>query len=411
MIERQRNLRIAVYHQLPEGGAKRALYHQLQQLGKSHHVHLYTSQDTTGEKLGLSSLVEETHIFKYQPHTFPSQSLLRFFNPTSFLIELPALDRYFRHLAKSIDKENYDAALICHGLVTTPYLLKYLETPTVYYCQEPFRQGYEYLKTRRPKTVAGIVKGQLSKARIDERILVRTLRSRDIPLPRLANLVLCNSSFSKNQIDRVYGVSAVVNYLGVDIERFRPLGLPRCGNDGHQFVLSVGEIHPRKGFDLIVRALARLPHQKRPRLVIVCFQWDVREKMYLERMADEMSVSLEFVRNITDAELVELYNRAMATVFVPSREPFGFVPLESMACGTPVIGANEGGITESVLDGQTGFLVERDSIQIKNAIERLLDDAELVANMGLRGRQLVESKWTWERSVAELEEHLRSVCH
>ena len=62
---------------------------------------------------------------------------------------------------------------------------------------------------------------------------------------------------------------------------------------------------------------------------------------------------------ITDEELVILYNKAKLVVYTPYMEPFGLVPLEAMSCGTPVVGVNEGGVMETVLNGKTGILVER----------------------------------------------------
>ncbi len=59
--------------------------------------------------------------------------------------------------------------------------------------------------------------------------------------------------------------------------------------------------------------------------------------------------------------LVLLYNKANLVVYTPYQEPFGLVPLESMSCGTPVVGVNDGGVMETVTNGKTGILTERDT--------------------------------------------------
>ena len=60
----------------------------------------------------------------------------------------------------------------------------------------------------------------------------------------------------------------------------------------------------------------------------------------------------------SDTELRELIRGAKATIYIPIDEDFGMSPVESMACGTPVIGVNDGGLKESIIDGATGTLID-----------------------------------------------------
>ncbi|MCB9806641.1 glycosyltransferase [Candidatus Peribacteria bacterium] len=59
----------------------------------------------------------------------------------------------------------------------------------------------------------------------------------------------------------------------------------------------------------------------------------------------------------SDSELRELIRGAEATIYIPVDEDFGMSPVESMSCGTPVIGVNDGGLKETIIDGETGFLI------------------------------------------------------
>jgi len=70
--------------------------------------------------------------------------------------------------------------------------------------------------------------------------------------------------------------------------------------------------------------------------------------------------NLEFLGKITDEELVSLYSNALFTLSVFTHEPFGYIPVESMACGTPVLTYGKQGPSESVLNGQTGWFVNND---------------------------------------------------
>jgi glycosyltransferase involved in cell wall biosynthesis len=92
-------------------------------------------------------------------------------------------------------------------------------------------------------------------------------------------------------------------------------------------------------------------------------------------------------------------------------EPFGFVPLESMASGTPVIGVREGGIRETIVDGVTGFLVDRDPAAMARALDRLLAYPQEIEELGRRGREYVCQVWTWERTMTVLEQHLEQAAN
>lgn len=75
----------------------------------------------------------------------------------------------------------------------------------------------------------------------------------------------------------------------------------------------------------------------------------------------------------SDDELRELIRGVTATIYIPVDEDFGMSPLESMACGTPVIGVNDGGLKETIIDGKTGILIDPTcSIEgIRNAVKKI----------------------------------------
>ena len=109
---------------------------------------------------------------------------------------------------------------------------------------------------------------------------------------------------------------------------------------------------------------------------------------------------------VKDEELIKAYNSASVILYTSKLEPFGFVPLEAMACGTPIIGIAEGGIRETIIHNKTGILTERDTIEFGKAIETLLEDELLRKIMGQNGRQYVSENWTLDQSYIELEKNL-----
>jgi glycosyltransferase involved in cell wall biosynthesis len=84
--------------------------------------------------------------------------------------------------------------------------------------------------------------------------------------------------------------------------------------------------------------------------------------------------NMEFVGKVSESELVDLYSNALFTLSVFTHEPFGYIPVESMACGTPVLTYAKQGPAESVVNGQTGWFVENDR-QLVDVASRLFRDS------------------------------------
>ncbi len=88
-------------------------------------------------------------------------------------------------------------------------------------------------------------------------------------------------------------------------------------------------------------------------------------------------------------------------------EPFGLVALEAMACGTPVVGVREAGIRESVVDGKTGLLVERDVNEIAVAIDYLQQDQDFRSKLSQQAVHYVQAEWSWKATINRYEEEIR----
>jgi D-inositol-3-phosphate glycosyltransferase len=144
------------------------------------------------------------------------------------------------------------------------------------------------------------------------------------------------------------------------------LGLP----PDEPIILQLGRMVPRKGVDTAIRGVARLrrEHGIRARLLIVGGESNdpdpgaTPEIGRLQAIAREEGVegAVTFVGRRGREVLKHYYSAADVFVTTPWYEPFGITPLEAMACGTPVIGANVGGIKFTVRDGETGYLVPPD---------------------------------------------------
>jgi glycosyltransferase involved in cell wall biosynthesis len=311
------------------------------------------------------------------------------------------LKRTQKNIANIINKSDYEVVFIEQDKYTmSPFFLKYIKKPAVYYCQQPVRANEAILKRVSEKvheTSNLFVKTQ-------RRIWHEYLKSKikiDRQNASFAKYILANSYFSRESILRAYGLNSFVCYLGVDTEIFRPLNSSK-----ENFVLSVGSCHSAKGYDFIISSLSHIDEKIRPKFIIISNSVSMPYKNYLERLASQNEVEIEIKSLVEDKELVQYYNRARLFLYAPYLEPFGLAPVEAMACGIPVIAVREGGVRESVIHNETGLLVERDEVMFAEAITDLLLDERRCQKMSKRGIETVREFWTFDHAGERLLWHL-----
>jgi len=112
------------------------------------------------------------------------------------------------------------------------------------------------------------------------------------------------------------------------------------------------------------------------------------------------------LERLTDEELVDIYNQSLVTLSLSRFDTFGLVPLESMACGVPVIALNVAGYRETIKDNVTGFLTDFDPQEIANKIMYILNNPDRAEEMGNSGRRWIEEQWTWSIQIKNLEKIL-----
>lgn len=205
---------------------------------------------------------------------------------------------------------------------------------------------------------------------------------------------------------------------GFDSGEFAPMsmGAARASlgwADDEFAILQLGRLVPRKGIDNVIKGLAAVTTAKRARmrLYIVGGNTDspceisTPEIARLRRIAEAAGVAdkVTFVGRRGRMDLRTYYSAADVFVTTPWYEPFGITPLEAMACGTPVIGSNVGGVQDTVVHERTGLLVPpKDEHALAAALERLFDDPTAAASYGAAGLRRVTRHYTWEHVVESL---------
>ena len=195
-----------------------------------------------------------------------------------------------------------------------------------------------------------------------------------------------------------------VIYNGVDSSRLTPNPVER--SEKPLFVY-LGRLKKYKRVDVVIRAFAEL---NVPEATLeIAGTGDYRAR--LEGLVNSLGLSdrVKFLGFISEEAKLHLLRRAWASTLASPKEGWGISNLEAAACGTPVIAANSPGIRESVVDGETGFLVPQDdSVAMAAAMRGIVESRDLVDVLGAAGRRFAET-FTWERASNDTLSHLEEV--
>jgi glycosyltransferase involved in cell wall biosynthesis len=188
---------------------------------------------------------------------------------------------------------------------------------------------------------------------------------------------------------------------GIDVTQWGAGAL--AGGRTNNTILFLGRITWKKGIDILIESLASVEHAQ----LLIAGNDDEKYTPRLRELAERVGVSdrVEFRGTVT-GEAKETLLASVTLFALPSlSENFANVVLEAMAAATPVIVTPQVGLADDVRRAHAGVVVERDPRQLAAAIEELLRDPERRAEMGRRGRRLVEERFTWPRVAEEMEAH------
>lgn len=337
-------MKIAVFHELAPGGALRAVSELSRQLSRHHHVVVFEGAKEEKPTKGIWGRINHDYL-----------ALVR-------------LSQQHRQIARRIDAGGFDAVFVHPSRWTqTPFLLSFLTTPSLYYCQEPLRLAYD--SHIEDISTLPLVNRMYEKV---NRYWRKWIDKKNISN---AKMLVTNSQFTKKWIMRAYGLTASVCYLGVDTTLFSPQRISKIYD-----ILFLGAPVSIEGYDLLEKAKK---YSKRT--------WKIR---IVQRKDNG--------KGIEDQELVCIINQSRMVVCLSKNEPFGLTVLEAGACGVPVIAVREGGYIESVIDKKTGLLIARDPHQLAQTIDDILDHPSRGVSMGREARRHIRDMWSWEESAKKI---------
>ena len=333
-------MRIAVFHNLPRGGALRVLNEELKYLGRKHIVKVFTAD---------ISLTEN-----------------RFIRDVNNFLGL-----YILHmkLAKKIDQEKVDMVLVHPDKLTqAPFLLRFLKTPSIYFCEELLRIGYER------KLAFNLDVGLFKK--LYEKLTRYIRKLTDKANARNASQIIVASKYIQEKVKSAYLREALVCPLGVDTKVFKKYP----GKKINQLVF-VGEANKINGY------------------------------FFAKEVADKLKLPLKVISGwkLTDNQLAKEYSHSLATLCSSFNEPFGLVPLEVQACEGVVIAVNSAGYKETIVAGKTGYLLDRKVNDFVSQIKTVKRQKLLASQIGKSARQHMLENYTWEKHGKLLEKILAKV--
>ncbi len=240
---------------------------------------------------------------------------------------------------------------------------------------------------------------------------------------RRANRIVVATLAELTQLRFLYKADAsklVVIPPGVDVSHFYPIPSDEAKmyvglKPEDRMVLFVGRIEPLKGVDTLIQAMCclQLKDKRRPvHLAIIGGDPSAsREQMTaemarLQKLCDELAMGQTVVfLGMRDQDKLPYYYSAAEVLVMPSHyESFGMVALEAMACGTPVIASEVGGLAYLVRDGETGFTIpDQEPEKLCEKISWLLNDPELHESMSRRAVEYAQD-YAWEKIVKQIVE-------
>ncbi|MEM4137451.1 MAG: glycosyltransferase family 4 protein [Candidatus Anstonellaceae archaeon] len=288
---------------------------------------------------------------------------------------------------------SYDV-INAHG--TPAHFVANRNSRVFYYCHSPNRLIYDLFEERyKRKNIIG--KTLMHLARAFYAPLDRHLTSK-------IEKIACNSPITKERLDRYVGrKDAEVIYPGIEPQEFE--------NKSYQkYFLYTSRICREKRFEKVIEAFKLFYSKRKDFRLVLAGNLAEDERNYFRELKElSYGYPIEFKTNLTNEEIKELYSNCYAGLFYAIEEDFGLVPLEYMASSKPCISINEGGPRYSVVDKETGFLINNTQ-EMAQRMLYLAENENEVEEMGKKAREHVLKNFTIKIFLDKIEKGLKEVA-
>lgn len=291
-------------------------------------------------------------------------------------------------------REDYD---VLNPHISPSEWIRHKNPRVLWYCHTPPREVYDLYQAR--------MKYRSYKEKFLYSAMTKTYKLIASRVVNKIEYIAANSSNTKKRIKKYFGRDSTVINPGIEYEKFY--------NDGDgRYFLYPSRITNTKRQDYVINAFKRFEKasKKKYKLVLAgTLSKDPEHVAYYEKLRKMANgSSVEIKTNINDRELTALYSRSTAVLFAAINEDYGYVPLEGMASSKPVISVNEGGPMETLVEGETGFLVDSYNEMAKR-MAYLAEHKSEAETMGRLGRERVVAHYSWDAFFKKFDIALKGV--
>lgn len=375
-------MKIATFHNLPPGGARKSLFKITEHLSVNNQIDCYTLDLFEDNFFKLDKLVERK--FTY--------NISKTINLYELLLKLNFCQK---RMAKEIDSKKYDLVFVNPCIVTqAPFLLQYLKTPSFYFCQEPNREFYERT-TFQTQKITKFIKKNLIK------IYRYPIKYIDFLNTRKAKYIITNSKHTSERIKRIYNRNSEPIHLGVDFFKYKPRQKHK------KYLISIGSYTFLKGHHWIIETLNQ--HYPEIKVTLLIVGYEGNQETQIKQISKNSQIKIKFIKKAKDTELINYLNESYLYLNGAYKEPFGLSLIESMACETPVISVNEGGPIEIIDHKINGYLIERsEPLKFAKTVRKLLNNKKKIKDFGEKARKKVINEFTWENTSNQIEKFFKT---
>ena len=307
---------------------------------------------------------------------------------TSFIQNLPFAKTKFRNYIalfplaiEQFNLSKYDLILSSSHAVAKGVLTQSEQTH-ISYIHTPIRYAWDlYFRYLEENNLQKGLKATILK------YILHKIRIWDYSTANRVDYYITNSNYIAKRVSKIYNKDSTTIYPPVDVNKFI------LNEEKEDFYITVSRLVPYKKIDLIVESFS----QTNKKLVVI---GDGTQMEYIQSIATS---NIEILGYQDDSVVLDYMGRAKAFIFA-GIEDFGITPVEAMACGTPVIALNRGGLRESIIDEVNGIFFEKQTTQsIIEAIDRF--EENLFEPSTVRESVL---KFSRERFRDEMKEFIKS---
>lgn len=299
-------------------------------------------QQALGGKICVA-YTEEDNLLDYEPST------VKCISKKQTIPGLPTLDGIWSFLTKTKFLKSHTGSVIFSGSNAVLAACNHSAGKNILYCHTIPRFAYDMRKFYRDRL-------PLWKRLLFDALCLVTRASYKYSLSQM-DIILVNSRNVQQRLKKYTGYDSEIVYPPVNTKKF---SFKSSGN----YYLSTSRLEEYKRVDMIIKAFLTMPDKK---LIIASSGSHEAELRALAKDAQ----NIQFTGWIEDDGLQKLIENCIASIYVPIDEDFGISPVESMAAGKPVIGVNEGGLLETVVHKETGYLCNPTPKELITAVQWL----------------------------------------